>query len=72
MRPKTTPEQKAEIIYRFFNDKDKRMQTIADLVDVNVIIVNKVITEYLKNPSKKEDQYITLNSKLNSMKDETD
>lgn len=69
MRPDTTPEQKAEIIYRFFNDNDKRLETIATVVDVNITSVKNAINDYFKNKKPDKEIFLIRESKLNSMPD---
>lgn len=69
MRPDTTQEQKAEIIYRFFNDTDKRMDTIATMVNVNITSVKNAINDYFKNKKPDKEIFLTRESKLNSMPD---
>lgn len=56
---------KAEIVFRFYNDKLNGIDDIANLVNTSRFEVSRVIDEYLK-PSKKT-RYIILESKMNTL-----
>jgi len=65
MSQQITPKQRAEIVYRFFNDVDKRMHIIADKVGVSIFTATVIITNYLKGDRKDEEIFLTFESKMN-------
>ena len=64
---------KAEIVFLFKTNSDKRLQTIADTLGISMTYVAKVLDEFLKmkpiKEIKEEEEYIIFESKMNYDRD---
>lgn len=61
MRPKTTNNQKAEIIYLFHTLADNRITTIAERLDLGLQTVNNTLNDFFK----RKEKFIIFESKMN-------
>lgn len=62
-----TPQQRAEIIYRFYNDKENSVNEIASNMGISVFLCAEIINSYFKKEPEKQIEFLTIESKLNQM-----